>query len=56
MEKKDVILICFAALFVVIGACTVTIQVQRDNTNSSFENSSTTSNSADSADVQLDLR
>jgi hypothetical protein len=38
------------------GACTVTVQIQKDNCNSSFENSTTSSNSADSARVDLNIK
>ncbi len=51
--KKEYIWFIIAALCLVVGACTITIQIQKDNTNSSFENSSTSSNSADSASVDL---
>lgn len=51
--KKEYIWLLIVALCLVIGACTITIQIQKDNTNSSFENSSTSSNSADSASVDL---
>lgn len=51
--KKEYIWLLIAALCLVIGACTITIQIQKDNIDSSFENSSTSSNSADSASVDL---
>jgi hypothetical protein len=54
--KKEYIWLLVAALCLVIGACTITIQIQRDNTNSSFENSSTSSNSADSASIDLKIK
>lgn len=53
--KKEYIWLIIAALCLVVGACTITIQVQKNNTNSSFENSSTSSNSADSASVDLKI-
>lgn len=53
--KKEYIWLLIAALCLIIGACTITIQIQKDNTNSSFENSSTSSNSADSASVDLKI-
>lgn len=54
--KKEYIWLLIAALCLVIGACTITIQIQKDTTNSSFENSSTSSNSADSARVDLKIK
>lgn len=54
--KKEYIWLLIAVLCLVIGACTITIQIQKDTTNSSFENSSTSSNSADSASVDLKIR
>ena len=54
--KKEYFWLFIAVICLVIGACTVTIQIQRDNTNSSFENSSTSSNSADSASIDLKVK
>lgn len=54
--KKEYILLLIAALCLVIGACTITIQIQKGNTNSSFENSSTSSISADSASIDLKIK
>lgn len=54
--KKEYFWLFIAVICLVIGACTVTIQIQRDNTNSSFENSSTSSNSADSASIDLKIK
>lgn len=54
--KKEYIWLLVAALCLVIGACTITIQIQKETTNSSFENSSTSSNSADSASVDLKIK
>lgn len=56
MGKIEKFWIVLAVLCVVVGACTVTIQVQKDNCNSSFENSTTSSNSADSARVDLNIK
>lgn len=56
MSKIDKFWIVLAVLCMVVGACTVTIQVQKDNCNSSFENSTTSSNSADSARVDLNIK
>ena len=56
MSKIEKLWIVLAVLCMVVGACTVTIQVQKDNCNSSFENSTTSSNSADSARVDLNIK
>lgn len=56
MSKFEKFWIVLAVLCMVVGACTVTIQVQKDNCNSSFENSTTSSNSADSARVDLNIK
>lgn len=56
MGKIEKFWIVLAVLCMVVGACTVTIQVQKDNCNSSFENSTTSSNSADSARVDLNIK
>lgn len=56
MSKSEKFWIILAVLCVVVGACTVTVQVQKDNCNSSFENSSTSSNSADSASIDLKIK
>lgn len=56
MSKIEKFWIILAVLCVVVGACTVTVQVQKDNCNSSFENSTTSSNSADSARVDLNIK
>lgn len=56
MSKIKEFWIVLAVLCMVVGACTVTIQVQKDNCNSSFENSTTSSNSADSARVDLNIK
>lgn len=56
MSKNEKFLIFFAVLCMVVGACTVTVQVQKDNCNSSFENSTTSSTSADSARVDLNIK
>ena len=54
--KREYIWLLVAVLCLVIGACTITVQIQKDNINSSFENSSTTSNSADSASIDLKIK
>lgn len=56
MSKIEKFWIVLAVLCMVVGACTVTIQVQKGNCNSSFENSTTSSNSADSARVDLNIK
>ena len=56
MSKGEKFWIVFAVLAMVVGACTVTVQIQKDNCNSSFENSTTSSNSADSASVDLNIK
>lgn len=56
MSKIEKFWIILAVLCMVVGACTVTIQVQKDNCNSSFENSTTSSNSADSASIDLKIK
>lgn len=56
MSKSEKFFIFFAVIAMVVGACTVTVQVQKDNCNSSFENSTTSSNSADSARVDLNIK
>jgi hypothetical protein len=54
--KREYFWLLIAVLCLVIGACTITIQIQEDNINSSFENSSTSSNSADSASIDLKIK
>ena len=56
MSNREKLCIVLAVLAVVVGACTVTVQIQKDNCNSSFENSTTSSNSADSASVDLNIK
>lgn len=55
MCKIKKIWIFLAVIVMVVGACTVTVQIQKDNCNSSFENSTTSSNSVDSASVDLNI-
>lgn len=54
--KEEYFWLFIAVLCLVIGACTVTVQIQKNTTNSSFENSSTSSNSADSASIDLKIK
>lgn len=56
MSKSEKFWIFLAVIAMVVGACTVTVQIQKDNCNSSFENSTTSSNSADSASVDLNIK
>lgn len=56
MSKIEKLWIFLAVLCMVVGACTVSVQVQKNNCNSSFENSTTSSNSADSARVDLNIK
>lgn len=56
MSKGEKLWIVLVVLAMVVGACTVTVQIQKDNCNSSFENSTTSSNSADSASVDLNIK
>lgn len=56
MSKSEKLWIFLAVIAMVVGACTVTVQIQKDNCNSSFENSTTSSNSADSARVDLNIK
>lgn len=56
MSKIEKFWIILAVLCTVVGACTITVQVQKDNCNSSFENSTTSSNSADSASIDLKIK
>nr|DAE64685.1 MAG TPA: hypothetical protein [Microviridae sp.] len=56
MSKSEKFWIFLVVIALVVGACSVTIQVQKDNCNSSFENSTTSSNSADSASVDLNIK
>lgn len=56
MSKIEKFWIILGVLCMVVGACTVTVQVQKDNCNSSFENSTTSSNSADSASIDLKIK
>lgn len=56
MSKSEKFWIFLVVIALVVGACTVTVQIQQDNCNSSFENSTTSSNSADSASVDLNIK
>lgn len=55
MSTKQKFLVVVLALVVIISACSITIQVQKDNTNSTQGNSQETNQSADSARVNFHL-
>ena len=55
MSTKQKILVIFLVLVAIISACSITIQIQKDNTNSTQENSQETNQSADSARVNFHL-
>ena len=55
MSTKQKFLIAVLLLVAIVSACSITIQVQKYNTNSSQENSQESNQSADSARVNLHL-
>ena len=55
MSTKQKILVVFFVFFLIVSACSITIQIQKDNTNSTQENSQETNQSADSARVNFHL-
>lgn len=55
MSTKQKILVAVFVLFAIVSACSITIQVQKYNTNSTQENSQETNQSADSARVNFHL-
>ena len=55
MSTKQKILVAVFVLVAIVSACSITIQVQKYNTNSAQENSQETNQSADSARVNLHL-
>lgn len=55
MSTKQKFLVFVLVLFAIVSACSITIQVQKDNTNSTQENSQETNQSADSARVNFHL-
>ena len=55
MSTKQKSLVAVLALVAIISACSLTIQVQKYNTNSTLENSQETNQSADSARVNFHL-
>lgn len=55
MSTKQKFLVVAFVLVAIISACSLTIQVQKYNTNSTLENSQETNQSADSARVNFHL-
>lgn len=55
MSTKQKILVVVLVLVAIVSACSLTIQVQKYNTNSTLENSQETNQSADSARVNFHL-
>lgn len=55
MSTKQKFLVVVLLLVAIISACSVTIQIQKDNTNSTQKNSQETNQSADSARVNFHL-
>ena len=55
MSTKQKFLVVALVLVIIISACSITIQVQKYNTNSTQENSQETNQSADSARVNFHL-
>lgn len=55
MSTKQKFLVAVLVLVSIISACSLTIQVQKNNTDSTQENSQETNQSADSARVNFHL-
>ena len=55
MSIKQKFLVATLLLVAIISACSITIQIQKDNTGSTQENSQETNQSADSARVNFHL-
>lgn len=55
MSTKKKILFVVLVLVIIVSACSLTIQIQKDNINSTQENSQETNQSADSARVNFHL-
>ena len=55
MSTKQKVLAVFVVLIIIVSACSITIQVQKYNTNSTQDNSQETNQSADSARVNFHL-
>lgn len=53
--KKKVVKWAVAIIAIVATSCTMTLYVQKNNTDSSFDSKTSTENSADSATVSLQL-
>lgn len=56
MTKKQVLLLAFLVVAMVIAACSLTINVVRDSTDSTIRNDNSVSVSADSTDVKLNVK
>ena len=55
MSTKQKFLVVVLVLVAIVSACSITIQIQKDNANSTQENSQETNQSADSARVNFHL-
>lgn len=55
MSTIQKFLVGFLVLAAIVSACSITIQVQKNNANSTLENSQETNQSADSARVNFHL-
>lgn len=55
MSTKQKFLVFVLVLVAIVSACSITVQIQKDNTNSTQENSQETNQSADSARVNFHL-
>ena len=55
MSTKQKFLVVVLVLVAIVSACSITIQVQKDNTCSTQDNSQETNQSADSARVNFHL-
>ena len=55
MSTKQKFLVVVLLLVAIVSACSITIQIQKNNTSSTKENSQETNQSADSARVNFHL-
>lgn len=55
MSTKQKVLVAVLVFVLIVSACSLTIQIQKYNTNSTQENSQETNQSADSARVNFHL-
>ena len=55
MSTKQKFLVVVLVLVAIVSACSITIQIQKDNVSSTQENSQETNQSADSARVNFHL-